>query len=262
MSDACLRENVVIITGASSGIGRALSLQLAEKNAWLTLAARDADRLENVVRDCYCRGGRAIAVKTDIAIKADCRTLIDKTVSEYGRIDTLINNAGISMKSSFDQLQDLSLLEDIMRVNYLGAAYVTYYALSYLKLTCGRIVAVSSLAGKKGIATYSGYAASKHAMVGFFNSLRTEIAETGVSVTLIYPGFVASEIHERAFGADGKPLGKRPVSNTTVMTAEECARIMINAIVLRKREEVITLYGKMGRWLKRIPQRTWRRPAN
>ena len=113
-------------------------------------------------------------------------------------------------------------------------------------------MAVSSLAGKNGLPTRSGYAASKHAMVGFFDSLRIELRETGVTVTLIYPGFVTSEIRKWAYGADGKPLEKSPVRESEVMTAEECARIMINAIARRKREEVMTLRGKLGQWLKLI----------
>jgi len=252
MKNSMLRENVVIITGASAGIGRALALQLAEQGAWLALAARDADRLEEVAAECRQRGGRAMAVKTDVAIEGECRQLIEKTVAEYGRVDTLINNAGISMWTPFDQLQDLSILDRVMRVNYLGAAYLTHYALPYLKQTRGRLVAVSSLAGKNGVPTRSGYAASKHAMVGFFDSLRIELMETGVSVTIIYPGFVTSEIRERAFGADGQPLGKSPVRESEVMPAEECARIMIDAIARRKREEVMTLRGKLGQWAKLI----------
>jgi short-subunit dehydrogenase len=252
MSTAIFKDNVVIITGATSGIGRALALQLAELGAWLVLAARDANRLESVAQDCQRRGGRAVGVKTDVAMESECRNLIERTVAEYGRIDTLVNNAGISMWTPFDQLQDLSILEDIMRVNYLGAAYLTYYALPHLKQARGRLVAVSSLAGKNGVPTRSGYAASKHAMVGFFDSLRIELMETGVGVTVIYPGFVTSEIRERAFGADGKPLGQSPVRESEVMTAEECARIMINAIARRKREEVMTLRGKLGQWMKLI----------
>lgn len=250
MSKDAFKDNVVIITGASSGIGQEVAHQLAEQGAWLTLAARDAKRLDEAAAECRERGGRAIAVKTDVAIESECRNLIDRAVAEYGRLDTLINNAGISMWTPFDQLQDLSILDDIMRVNYLGSAYLTYYALPHLKQTRGRLVAVSSLAGKNGVPTRSGYAASKHAMAGFFDSLRIELMETGVSVTVIYPGFVTSEIRERAYGADGKSLGKSPVRESEVMTAEECARIMINAMARRKREEVMTLLGKLGQWVK------------
>ncbi len=250
MSKDVFKENVVVLTGASSGIGRAAALQLAEQGAWLALAARTLDRLEEVAVECRKRGGRALAVPTDVASESEGRRLIERTVAEYGRIDTLINNAGISMWAPFDQLQDLSMLDQMMRVNYLGAAYLTHYALPTLKQTRGRLAAVSSLAGKNGIPTRSGYAASKHAMAGFFDSLRIELAETGVSVTVIYPGFVTSEIRERAYGVDGKPLGKSPVRETEVMSAEECARIMIDAIARRKREEVMTLRGKLGLWLK------------
>jgi short-subunit dehydrogenase len=252
MNRNAFKDNVVILTGASSGIGRAAALQLAEQGAWLALAARDADRLEPVAAERRERGGRAIAVKTDVAIESECRNLIEQTMAEYGRIDTLINNAGISMWTPFDQLQDLSILDNIMRVNYLGAAYLTHHALPHLKQTRGRLVAVSSLGGKNGLPTRSGYAASKHAMVGFFDSLRIELMETGVSVTIIYPGFVTSEIRERAFGADGQPLGKSPVRESEVMSAEECARIMLTAIARRKREEVMTLRGKLGLWVKLI----------
>jgi NADP-dependent 3-hydroxy acid dehydrogenase YdfG len=246
------KDNVVIVTGASSGIGREVALQLAGQGAKLSLAARDVDRLEQVAAECRTRGGQALVVKTDVAIEAECRALIDRAVSEYGRIDTLINNAGISMWARFDQLQDLSILEQIIRVNYLGAAYCTFYALPHLKQSKGRLVAVSSLAGKNGIPTRSGYAASKHAMAGFFDSLRIELADAGVSVTVIYPGFVTSEIRTRAFGTDGQPLKTSPVHEAEVMTPQECARLIINAMAKRRREEVMTLRGKLGLWFKLI----------
>jgi short-subunit dehydrogenase len=246
------KDNVVVITGASSGIGREVAMQLAAQGAKLSLAARDAARLEQVAAECRQRGGQALVVKTDVSIEAECRALIDQTIAEYGRLDTLINNAGISMWARFDQLQDLSVLEQVMRVNYLGAAYCTYHALAYLKQTKGRLVAVSSLAGKNGIPTRSGYAASKHAMAGFFDSLRIELADNGVSVTVIYPGFVTSEIRERAFGTDGKPLKNSPVREAEVMTPQECAGLIISAMTKRRREEVMTLRGKLGLWLKLI----------
>ena len=246
------KDNVVIVTGASSGIGREVALQLAAQGAKLSLAARDGERLEQVAVECRRRGGQALVVKTDVSIEAECRNLIERTVAEYSRLDTLINNAGISMWARFDQLQDLSILEQVMRVNYLGAAYCTYYALTYLKQSEGRLVAVSSLAGKNGVPTRSGYTASKHAMAGFFDSLRIELAENEVSVTVIYPGFVTSEIRERAFGTDGKPLKNSPVRESEVMTPQDCARLIINAMAKRRREEVMTVRGKLGLWLKLI----------
>src|SRR5262245_8744466 len=211
MKDSILRENVTIVTGASSGIGRALAIQLAEQGAWLVLAARDVDQLNAAAEECRRYISRVIVVPTDVAEQSQCQNLIAQTIGEFGRLDTLINNAGISMWTKFEDLKDLTVLEHIMRVNYLGSAYLTSFALPYLKQTRGRIVAVSSLAGKNGVPTRSGYAASKHAMTGFFDSLRIELAETGVSVTVIYPGFVTSAIRTRATGADGQPLRKSPI---------------------------------------------------
>jgi short-subunit dehydrogenase len=261
------RENVVVLTGASSGIGRALALQLAEQGAWLALAARDVQRLEQVAEGCRERGGRAIVVETDVSQQAQCQRLIARTLEEYGRIDTLVNNAGLTMWARFDELRDLAPLETIMQVNYFGSVYCTFAALSPLKQTRGRIVAISSLTGRAGVPTRSGYAASKHAMVGFFDSLRIELADSGVSVTIIYPDFVATETRRRAFGPDGKPLGESPVQEGQVMTADECARLIIKAATRRKREEVMGLRGKVGQWIKliapslidRIAQRAIRR---
>lgn len=250
MSCSDFRENVVIITGASAGIGREIALQLAGQGAWLCLAARDADRLEEVADLCRRLGSRALAVATDVADQEQCEQLIARTVEAYGRIDTLINNAGITMWARFDQLQQLDALERIMRVNYFGTVYCTFHALPHLKQSRGRLVGVSSLAGLTGVPTRSGYAASKHAMTGFFNTLRIELAGSGVTVTMVYPGFVATEVRQRAFGQDGKPLGSSPVREQEVMTADTCAQLIVQAAARRKRELVMTLRGKAGLWLK------------
>ena len=250
MAEPHLRDNVVIVTGASSGIGRALALRLADQGACLALAARNVEQVEQVADQCRQRKGKALVVPTDVAQQEQCQNLIERTVTEHGRIDTLINNAGISMWVRFEELQTLAPLEQIMRVNYFGSVYCTHYALPHLKKTRGRIVTISSLAGKTGVPTRSGYAASKHAVVGFFDTLRIELAPYGVSVTLIYPGFVSTEMRKRAFGADGTPLGQSPVQETKVMTAEACAQLIIPAIARRKRELVMTFRGKAGQWLK------------
>jgi short-subunit dehydrogenase len=245
-------NNAIIITGASSGIGRELALQLAAQGAWLALAARTTSRLEDVADLCIQRGGRAVAITIDMTDPAQCQRLIQRTVHEYNRVDTLINNAGITMWARFEDLQSLDPMENVMRVNYFGSLYSTYAALPYLKQSRGRIVAISSLAGKSGIPTRSGYSASKHAMTGFFDSLRIELAPSGVSVTVIFPDFVATETRLRAFGADGKPLGKSPVQEEKVMTAEECARLIIKAAIKRKRQEIMGFRGNAGLWLRLI----------
>lgn len=246
------RDNVVVLTGASDGIGREMALQLADQGAWLALAARDAAKLEAVAAECRARGGRAVAVPTDVADQAQCRALIDRAVAEYGRIDTLVNNAGISMWARFDQVTDLAPFERMMQVNYFGSLYCTHAALPHLKQSRGRIVGVSSLTGKAGIPTRSGYAATKHAMAGFFDSIRVELADEGVTVTMVYPGFVSTGIRERAFGGDGKPLGTSPVREAEVMTPEECARQIVDAAAARRRERIMTLRGKVGAWLKLV----------
>jgi short-subunit dehydrogenase len=216
-----------------------MAYQLAAQGAWLALGARDIQRLEQVAEGCQQRGGRAIAIQTDVAEAAQCRRLVARAVNEYGRIDTLVNNAGLTMWAYFEELQDLAPLEKIMQINYFGSVYCTQAALPYLKRTKGRIAAVSSLTGKAGVTTRSGYAASKHAIVGFFDSLRIELAGSGVSVTIIYPDFVATETRQRAFGADGRPLGESPVQEGKVMSAEECARLSIRGLARRKREVVM-----------------------
>ncbi|MCD6400645.1 MAG: SDR family oxidoreductase [Anaerolineales bacterium] len=245
-------ENVVVITGASSGIGRALAYLFAEQGAWLSLAARNEERLMLVAHECEERGGKALVVRTDVSDSDQCKRLIDNTIATYGRIDTLINNAGLTMWSYFEDITDLSIMERIMRVNFFGSMYTTYYALPTLKETKGRLVAISSMTGKAGVPTRSGYAASKHAMVGFFDTLRIELAKDGVSVTIIYPDFVATEIRQHAFDGSGKPMGKSPVHEDKVMSAETCARLSLKAITNRKREDIQSTRGVIGQWLKLI----------
>ena len=169
MTQNLFTNNVTIITGASSGIGEQLALQLAAQGAWLALAARDEARLETVAAECRARGGKSIAIKTDVTDQAQCAAMVARTAQEFGRVDTLVNNAGVGMWARFDEIVDPAFYARIMQVNYLGSVFCTFYALPHLKKSRGRIVAVSSLTGKTGVPTRSGYAASKHAMVGFFD---------------------------------------------------------------------------------------------
>ena len=252
MVASIFKDKVVVITGASSGIGRELAYQLAEQGAWLSLAARNGERLTAVAKECQARGGKAIAIVTDVSEQTQCAQLIQRTVENYDRIDVLVNNAGITMWANFEEVSDISFYEQIMRVNYLGSVYCTYYALPFLKKTKGQIIGISSLAGKNGIPKRSGYAASKHAIVGFFDTLRIELEEYGISVTMIYPDFVATETRKRAFGADGKPIGESPVKEREVMSAEKCAQLIIQAAATRKRELMMTWRGKAGVWVKLI----------
>ncbi len=244
------RDNVVVITGASKGIGAELARQLAPEGARLVLAARDQAGLDGVARECRALGADVEAVVTDVTVEADCRRLVERTLARFGRLDTLVNNAGATMWARVDEIRDLGMLERIMQVNYMGAVYCTAHALPHLKAARGRIVGVASLTGLTGVPTRSGYAAAKHAMRGFFDSLRIELLGTGVTVTMIYPGFVATGIRENATGPDGRPVPVDPLDPRRVMGTPECARQIIRATRRRQRELVMTAKGRLARFAK------------
>ena len=243
---------VIAVTGASQGIGKALCLALAAQRPRLVLAARDATALEGVAAECRARGAEALVVPTDVANEASCRSLVLRTVERFSGVDVLVNNAGMGMLARFEDVTDLSLYERLMRVNYLGSVYPTWYALPHLERSRGQIVAVSSLAGLSGVPMRTAYAATKHAQVGFFDSLRIELADTGVSVTVIAPHFVQSEIRRRSPGPDGQTVEASPVREAEIMSADECARLMVRAMERRQRMLVMSLKGKLGRWAKLV----------
>ncbi len=245
--------NVVLITGASSGIGAELARQFAAAGARVALSARDVARLERVADECRQRGSDALVVAGDVSIEADCRRIIDETVAHFGRLDTLVNNAGLGASGRFAEITDLSVFDTLMRVNYLGSVWCTAHALPHLARTKGRIVAISSLTGLTGVPKRTAYAATKHAVAGFFDSLRIELRDSGVSVTVIYPGFVVSEITRHALGVDGRPLGTqawRTLRGT--MPTDECGRRILRATARRERDLVMTWRGRIGRLLKLV----------
>ncbi len=246
------QDKVTIVTGASEGIGRALCLALATQKPKLVVAARNEDRLNELKTEIESKGAQALVVPTDVRQEDSCKELIEKTVNHWNRLDVLVNNAGRTMWTTLEQITDTSIIEQIMRINYLGAAYCTYYALPYLKQSKGRIAAVSSIAGLTGVPTRTAYCASKHAMFGFFDALRIELMGRDVTVTMIAPDFVLSEMHRRAFAGDGSPLGESPLQEEKIMTAEECAARIVEALENRKRLLVMSGRGKVGRWIKLI----------
>ena len=247
------RGRTVIITGASSGIGKALALQLADEGAWLALAARNAQRLDSLAEECQQRGGKALAIPTDVADESQCRALVQRTQEMYGRIDTLVNNAGIDVVGKLEDLPDLSLFKQVIAVNFYGTVYCTYYALPYLKETRGRIVNISSLGGMLAIPFNTSYVASKFAVIGFSDSLRMEVEQAGVSVTAICPFLVVTEFHERYLDKDGQPKGPsgRAIYTEHTMSADQCAQIVLRAARRRKRQVVIRP-GPLALWLKLI----------
>lgn len=249
---AAFTDNVIILTGASEGIGRALALALAPQHPKLVVTARNLERLDTLAEECRALGADVIPVATDVTDEVECRRLVEKTVERFGRVDTLVANAGATMWTPLDELRDSSVLEKVMAVNYFGAVYCTMAALPHLKRSRGRIVAVASIAGLTGVPERTGYSASKHAMIGFFDSLRIELEGTGVTVTVIAPDFVVSQIHRRALGADGRPLGETPMQESRIMTAERCAELIVGAMEKRRRLLITSLRGKLGRWVRLI----------
>ena len=242
----------VLITGASEGIGRALALALAAERPRLALNARNEARLADAARECTARGAEVLVLPGDVSRPEDCAALVANTVARFGRLDVLVNNAGVTMWSRFDAISDLSVFGRLLDINYLGAVYNTAAALPALKAARGLIVAVASLAGLTGVPERTAYAGSKHAMVGFFESLRIELSGSGVYVTIVAPDFVVSEIHRRAIGPDGAPLGKTPMQESRIMTAEECARLIVGAMRRRDRLLITSVRGRIGLWARLI----------
>ena len=252
---AAFKDKVIVVTGASEGIGRALCLTLASQGPKLVLAARNEMRLKELQEDVQARGAQALVIPTDITQEDACKGLIEKTVAEWRRLDTLVNNAGMAMWAKLEEITDTSIFERIMRLNYLGSVYCTYYALPYLKESKGRIVTIAAMGGLTGIPTRTAYVASKHALFGFFESLRIELEGTGVTVTMVAPDFVLSEIHRRALTGNGKPLGKSPLQGKKIMTADQCASLIIGTMEKRSRLLLTSRRGKLTYWLKTFAPR-------
>ncbi len=251
MKSTTFRCKVVIVTGASAGIGRALALQLAGQGAKVAIAARRADRLEQVAAECRALGGEALVVPTDVSDEAQCKMLVEKTVAAFGQLDMLINNAGLAVIALLEDFPNLDLFRHTMDVNFYGAVYCTYYALPHLKQSRGRIVAISSLGGKAALPYNTPYIASKYAMHGFYDALRMELMQHGVSVTVICPSWVVTEFHEAQMDKDGVPKGPRgrAIYSEKTMTAERCAAITLRAASGRRRE-VLMSPGALAVWLK------------
>jgi short-subunit dehydrogenase len=246
---------VIIITGASDGIGAEMARQLARRHGAgvaLVLAARNAAMLELVAADCNAVGAQTLVAPTDVSVQAQCLALVAAAVARFGRIDALVNNAGRSAHALLEEVADLGWYEELMRINLWGSVWCTHAALPYLKQSRGSIVAVSSLAGLVGVPGRTAYSATKFAMGGFFEALRAEVKAAGVSVTLAYPGVVATQIRHRGFNATGGALGHSSLKEDKAMPVEECAALIVAGMEARKREVVMSAKGKLGRWMKLI----------
>ncbi len=246
-----MQNKVVIITGASSGIGKALVYEFAKRRVKIAMGARNVDELYKIESDLKTQGIEALAVQTDVTQEIDCKNLIEKTVERFGKIDILVNNAGISMRALFEDLE-LDVIRRLMDVNFWGTVYCTKFALPYILQTKGSVVGIISVAGFLGLPGRTGYSASKFAVRGFLNTLRVENLKKGLHVLVAAPGFTASNIRKTALVADGHQQGESPRAENKMMSAERCAQIIVNGIVKRKREIVMTLVeGKISVFLSK-----------
>ncbi len=241
-----IEGKVIVITGASSGIGRALGLQALEQGAKLAVCARNLDKLKETFGD----SNEVLCFQADVSQEADCKSFISSVEGRWGQIDVLINNAGISMRALFEDV-DLGVIRELMDINFWGTVYCTKYALPAIKKSGGVIVGISSIAGYRGLPGRTGYSASKFAVQGFLEALKTELLQTGVHVMWVSPGFTSSNIRNVARSADGSTQRETPLSEDKLMSAETCASIILSSIEKRKRTVVMTGQGKLTVWLSR-----------
>ncbi|AFD06354.1 SDR family oxidoreductase [Solitalea canadensis] len=246
-----LKGKVVIITGASSGIGKACAEEFAKQGANLVLGARQYVALCEIGQQLETQYGvRVVAVACDVTQEDHCRTLIGQAKLTFGKIDVLVNNAGISMRALFKDL-DLNVLRQVMDINFWGTVYCTKYALPDIITSQGSIVGVSSIAGYKGLPGRTGYSASKFAMQGFMESLRVENLKNNVHVMVACPGFTASNIRNVALNKNNEQQGETSMDEGKMMSADEVAKIIVKGVEKRKRDLIITGQGKLTVWLSR-----------
>ena len=238
---AYLSNKTVLVTGGSDGIGKALVEACLLAGAKVATCGRNSDKLYQL--QVHNPGRPLHTIVADVSSEQDCQRLIDSTVQTFGGIDILINNAGISMRGLFGDTE-LNTLRQLMDTNFWGAVYCTKYAMPYIIESKGDIVGVSSIAGNRGLPGRSGYSASKHALQGWLEALRTELLYTGVNVMWISPWFTSSNIRHAALDNEAHPHGNSPMNESKMMRPEACAAIILKAVEARRRSVVLTPIGK------------------
>jgi NAD(P)-dependent dehydrogenase (short-subunit alcohol dehydrogenase family) len=244
-------NKVVVITGASSGIGEALAYEFAALGAKVVIAARNVERLTEVAARVAASGGEALVVGADVSREEDCRALIDAAVAAFGGIDVLVCNAGLSMRAVLDDVST-DVLRRLMDVNFWGTVYPVKYALPWLQASRGSIVGVSSVAGLHGLPGRTGYSASKYAMTGFLETVRIENLHKGLHVMVACPGFTATNVRFAALTKDGSPQGRTPREEGRMMTAEEVARRIVRGVRRRKRLLLMEWEGRATHFIKKF----------
>jgi len=246
-----VQNKVVIITGGGSGIGKACAASFLARGFRVVISGRRLDKLEEVKAEFNTSSNHFLCVQADVSVEADCERLIKDTLNQFGRIDVLINNAGISMRALFEEM-DLEVLRKLMDTNFWGAVYCTKYALPHLLLQKGSVVGVSSIAGKKGLPGRTGYSASKFALEGFLETLRIENLKKDLHVLVACPGFTASDIRTSSLSADGTPQGESPREENKMMSANAVAQEIVKAVLERRRDLVLTFNGRLTVFLNKF----------
>lgn len=247
-----MKDKVVIITGGSSGIGKALAFEVGSMGAKVVITGRDHVRLFETKSELEKAGIVCLAIVSDVSIESDNENVINTTIRNFGKIDVLINNAGITMRAMFEDADIDATIRKVMEINFFGAMYITQQAIPYLKVTKGSIVGISSIAGFRGLPVRSGYSASKFALNGFLEALRTELLSYNVHVLTACPGFTSSNIRYSALDSHGNLSGETVRNESTMMSAEECATEIVKAIEKRKRTLILTPVGKLTVWLNKL----------
>ncbi len=245
-----MKDKVVIITGGSSGIGKALAAEFGKNGSSVLITGRNLNELNQVVAKLSSKGVTIKGFQADVSVEEDNRKMVEEAIKQFGHIDILINNAGVSMRALFEDLQ-LDVFKKVMDINFYGAVYATKYSLPHILQTRGSVVGVSSINGKRSTPARSAYSASKFAMEGFLETLRTEVMKRGVHVLVASPGFTASNIRKRSLMKDGTAQGDSPRKEQEMMSAEEVAQHIYKAVVSRKRDLVLTAKGRLAIFLNK-----------
>lgn len=254
-----MKDKVVIITGGSSGIGKSMAFAFGASGAKIVITARHIGPLELVGNELTNHGIENFTMVADVSVEADNKALINATIQKFGKIDILINNAGITMRSLFDDLEDIDVIKKVMDVNFYGTVYATKFALPHIKATKGSIVGISSIAGYRGLPVRTGYSASKFAVNGFLEALRTELLKTDVHILTACPGYTSSNIRYSALDGAGHETGETVRDEEKMMSPDEVAYEILKAVKKRKRQLILTSKGRwtvfLNKWLPGMTDR-------
>jgi NAD(P)-dependent dehydrogenase (short-subunit alcohol dehydrogenase family) len=245
------QNKIVIITGATGGMGRALCWRFGRAGAKIGVLDLRREDVENFAKDLDQAGIYALDLPCDVTDEQACRTAIQKVAEKFGGVDVLINNAGITHRSAFEKTK-MQTFRKVLEVNFFGALHCTQSALSYLQQNRGMIIVMSSIAGFSPLIGRSGYSASKHALHGMFESLRTELRDKGVQVMMVCPGFTATNIEKNALDGDGRPTTHPRSTTGKIATSEEVAEAIYRAAMKNKRLLVLSTVGKLAYLMSRF----------